>query len=63
MFELQELIAETPATTLSGVAVQLALVLEFEDMYPDQDAGTVDLMALRNMRDTLQRLVGTGVVA
>ena len=63
MFELQELIAETPAATLPGVAAQLALVMEFQDPYPDEDAESQDLVALRNMRDTLWRLTGTGVVA
>lgn len=63
MYELQDLIAQTPATTLAGVSAQFEVVLEFEDPHPDEDAGTLVLKALRNMRDTLQRLAGAGVVA
>lgn len=58
MFELQELIAETPATTLPGVAAQLALVLEYRDAHPDEEAVGQDLVALRNMRDTVADLTG-----
>lgn len=63
VYELQRLIAETPAVTLSGVAAQLAVVMEFQDSHPDEDAVGQDLVALRNMRDALRRLAGTGEAA
>ena len=63
MYELEELIANTPAATLPGVVVQLAVVMELHDPYPDNEADSKDLAALRNIRGTVRRLVGTGVVA
>jgi hypothetical protein len=58
MFELEELICRTPATTIAGVGVQAMVTFEFESGVTSYEGEGLTSVVVRNVHATLERLAG-----
>ena len=58
MFELEELICRTAATTVGGVGVQAKVTFEFESGATSYEDEGLTSVVVRNVHATLERLAG-----